>query len=62
MSFRPLLYCNCTYIVLVNAESLMNLQVAKAELKDPPTVNLGAIIWEFSILVPVALLLIYILF
>ena len=40
----------------------MNLQAAKAELKDPPTVNLGAIIWEFLILVPVALLLIYILF
>ena len=39
----------------------MNLHVAKVELKDPPTVNLGAMISEFLLLVPMTLLLIYVL-
>ena len=39
----------------------MNLHVAKAELKEPPTVSLGAMIWEFTLLVPIALVLLYVL-
>ena len=39
----------------------MNLHVAKAELKDPPTIHLGAMIWQFTLLVPIALLLIFVL-
>ena len=39
----------------------MNLHVAKAELKDPPTVSFGAMIWEFTLLIPIALFLFYVL-